>query len=120
MGGNLGLYLWLTRIAKRFGGPVGLLLTVLAAGVLIGIGLEKAIAAIVKAIRKEKKNLESEPVYTVSQDAVSEDGMSFSIGNQFRVMIRDGEFALVERLGDGEHRILPVSFLAGISDYVPV
>lgn len=120
MKGNLGLYLWLTRIAKKLGGPIGFLIVTLATGALIYKGLEVVITAIVEAVRKERNNLESEPIYTVCQDAVSEDGMSFSIGNQFRVLIRDGEFALVERLGDEEHRILPVSFLAGISDYAQV
>lgn len=116
--GNLGLYLWLTRVAKKLGGPVLFVVTLVLGGGLLCIGLEKAITAIVKAVRKEKKNIAAEPVYTVNQDAVSDDGKVFSAGDQFRVMIRDGEFALIERIRDEEHCILPVSFISGISDYM--
>lgn len=116
--GNLGLYLWLTRAAKKLGGPVAFVVALVLGGGLMCIGLEQAIIAIVKAIKKRKKNLESEPVYTVGKDAVSEDGMAFAAGDQFRVLMRDGDYALIERIRDEEHHILPVSFISGISDYV--
>ena len=112
------MYLWLTRIAKKLGGPVPFIITLLAGGALIGVVLEKGINAVVKAIKKGKKNLESEPVYTVGEDAVSEDGMAFTAGDQFRILKLEGEYALIERIRDEEHRILPVSFISGISDYV--
>lgn len=116
MGGNLGLYLWLTRIAKKMGGPVAFVLVMIAGGVLVGLGAEAAVKKLVREYKKRKTNFANEPIYTVIREAVSEDGMDFMTGDQFRVLMQEGEYALVERLRGMEHRILSISFLKSITE----
>ena len=113
MGGNLGLYLWLTRIAKKLGGPVAFVIMLVAGGVLIGLGAEAAIKRIVKALRKENRG--TQPiVYTASHEA-SNDDFVLRAGDQFSVLMQDDEYALIERLGDETHRIVPTAI---ISDFL--
>ncbi len=114
--GNLGLYLWLTKIAKRVGGPIAFVLIMIAGGVALGLGMEAAIKRIVMAVRKHNKHSDQEPLYTVSEAVTVAGGMELRAGDQFRVLLQDGEYALIERLMDEEHHIVPVSLLNRISD----
>ena len=109
---NPGLYLWLARTARKLGGPA---LFMLFAGAL-SMGLEKAVRVIAEAAGRAGNILEA-PVFTVFRDAVSEDGTGFSAGNRFRVLVRDGEYVMVEKVQEEEPHVVPVSFVADISDY---
>ena len=120
--GNLGMYQWMTTIAKKVGGPKNLLLLTFAGGAVVGVGGYAGGAAISRSIqnnRRKKRLSESNTViYTVKEEKASNEGVLFQIGDQFRVLERDGDAVLIEKLGD-QHNPYFVSgkSLSMISNY---
>ena len=101
---NLGWYQVITTWSKKVGGPLNLLGIVAGVGALGGVAGTKGIEALVasqkkKAIEKEKV-AELSKTYTIIKDGVSNEGLQFHVGETFKVLERDGNAVLIEKLGD--------------------
>lgn len=119
---NLGWYQVITTWSKKVGGSLNLLGIVAGVGALGGVAGTKGIEALVasqkkKAIEKEKV-AELSKTYTIIKDGVSNEGLQFHVGETFKVLERDGNAVLIEKLGDDNNPYFVASeFLNGISDY---
>ncbi len=120
--GNLGWYQIMTTVAKKVGGPKNLLLLVAGGGAIIGGGAVAGTAAIKNKVTneldKKKQIKDSAVVYTVKEEKTSNEGLLFKSGDKFKVLERDGDAALIERIGDDNNPyFVSVIFLSSISDY---
>lgn len=119
---NLGLYQVFTKVAKKVGGPLNLALILIGSGVAIGVAADKKVSKIKKRIENEKtqKNWEMErtTIYTINTEARSNEGLLFKVGDKFRVIERDGDAVLIEKIGDNNNPyFVAFDFLKCISDY---
>ena len=120
--GNLGWYQWITTTSKKVGGPLQLLGIVAAGGAIAGSLATKGFDAAKQkiTIMKEAKEQAAEAsiVYTVTKEGRSNEGLEFNIGDQFRVLERDGDAVLIEKLRDENNPyFVAAKFLSSISDY---
>ena len=120
--GNLGWYQWITTTSKRVGGPLQFLGIVAGSGAIIGSLATKGVDAAKKKIasKKEEKELavERSIIYYVAKQGRSNEGLEFNIGDQFRVLERDGDAVLIEKLRDENNPyFVSAEFLSSISDY---
>lgn len=120
---NLGAYQWITSASKKVGGPVNLLLLTGAAGAAIykasEIGVKNGIRAFLAyqdpptVWRVVKRN-----VYSVTADGVSNEGVEFHMGTKFKVLEKDGDSILIEKIGDNNNPyFVSAEFLRTISDF---
>jgi len=120
---NLGAYQWITSASKKVGGPVNLLLLTGVTGAAIyktcEIGVKKGIQFLLAhqdsptVYRVVKKN-----VYTVTTDGMSNEGTEFLMGTKFKVLEKDGDTVLIEKIGDNNNPYFVSSeFLRTISDF---
>ena len=115
---NLGLYQWMTTTSKKIGGPLPFM------GALLGIGaaVTKTIDIVserISAAREEKKkNEEAAIIHKVTCDGKSNEGLTFKVGEEFRVLTRDGDAVLIEKIGSQNNPyFVSAKFLSSISDY---
>lgn len=119
---NLGWYQVITTIAKKVGGPKNLLLLVAGGGAVLGSGATAGVVAIKNKVTDElekKKQIEaSAVVYTVNKEKTSNEGLLFKLGDQFKLLEKDGDAGLIERIGDNNNPyFVSLKFLSSISDY---
>lgn len=124
---NLGAYQWITSASKKVGGPINLLLLTGTAGATAGIALYKAceigVKKCAKAIKSHQattdRNSESQYIhYSVQKPGVSNEGIEFPVGSQYRVLETDGDSVLIEKIGDQNNPyFVSAEFLSSISDY---
>lgn len=120
---NLGGYQWLTTVAKKVGGPKNLVLVIAGAGAVIYKSGEVAVKQTVKTIKriKNKEQLSetaNTEIYTVTAEGVSNEGLEFKIGDQFRVLESDKDAVLIEKSGDNNNPyFVSAELLKNISDY---
>ena len=121
--GNLGVYQWITTIAKKVGGPVSFLCLVGAAGYAVLRSVEAGGKFIYKIIKTENGKttetvIENVVEYTVEKDGESNEGVKFSVGDVFCVLERDGDSVLIDKLGDtNSPYYVAAQFLSYISSY---
>ena len=120
---NLGDYQRMTILAKKVGGHKNLAGIIAGAGVVVGVAVCKGRMIVAEKINK-KKNKEKltgtsdSIVYSVTVDGVSDDGLEFKIGDQFRVLETDKDVVLIEKIGDNNNPyFVSVEFLEKISNY---
>ena len=103
-------------------GPLKFVGGVFGAGALAGVvgtkGVE-ALAGFVKNRATEKNSdIEKSLIYNVCNEGVSNEGLQFHIGETFKVLERDGNAVLIEKIGDNNNPYFVASeFLNEISDY---
>lgn len=120
---NLGGYQWLTTTAKKVGGPINLMLITASTGAAIYKSSEIVIKNSIKAVKKkyDDKKLKTEfniKQYTVKTFGVSNEGLEFKVGEQFKVLESDGKAVLIEKIGDTNNPyFVSVELLKEISDY---
>lgn len=120
---NLGGYQWLTTAAKKVGGPKNLVLVIAGAGAVIYKSGEIAVKQTVKAIKwiKNKEQLletADTKMYTVTAEGISNEGLEFKIGDQFRALESDKDAVLIEKIGDNNNPyFVSAELLKNISDY---
>lgn len=119
---NLGWYQVITTWSKKVGGPLNLLGIVAGVGTLGGVvgtkGIEVLVASQKKKATEKEKVAELSKTYTISKDGVSNEGLQFHVGETFKVLERDGNAVLIEKLGDDNNPyFVAAEFLNGISDY---
>ena len=119
---NLGWYQVITTWSKKVGGPLNLLGIVSGVGALGGVAGTKGAEAIADSRKKKaaekKKAIELLKTYTVSKEGVSNEGLQFHVGETFKVLERDGNAVLIEKMGDDNNPyFVAADFLRSISDY---
>lgn len=131
---NLGGYQVITTLIKRVGGPENAMKLAAAVGGLLLVaggaahaGMQKATPALKKKAEQLFENWRSRAgsvdrlagsVYTVTAAAESDQGVSFKIGDTFRVLERDADAVLIELIGNDENPwVIAADLLAEISDF---
>ena len=119
---NLGWYQIMTTMAKKVGGPLKLFGLVAGGGAIIGGGAVAGGSAIKKKVQKEldyKKKAEAAAmIHTVQKEGSSNEGLTFNVGDKFKVLEVDGDAALIEKLEDENNPyFVSAKFLSSISDY---
>lgn len=120
---NLGDYQKMTVLAKKVGGPKNLAGIFVGAGVVVGVAVCKGRMIVAEKVNKNKnkeklKETSDSIVYSVTVDGVSDDGLEFKIGDQFRVLETDKDAVLIEKIGDDNNPyFVSVEFLEMISNY---
>lgn len=131
---NLGGYQVITTLIKRVGGPENAMKLAAAAGGLLLVAGGAAHAGIQKATPALKKKAEqlietwrsregatgelAGSVYTVTAAAESDQGVSFDVGDTFRVLERDADAVLIELIGNDDNPwVISADLLAEISDF---
>lgn len=119
---NLGWYQIMTVLAKRVGGPLKLAGIIAGAGALAGgsaVGLGVAAKNMFdKSLEKKRQEAEAAIVYTITSNGKSNEGLQFRIGEKVRVLERDRDALLIERLDDENSPYYVSSkFLESISEY---
>lgn len=120
---NLGGYQVLTTMAKKVGGPGKLVVLIAGCGAIMLKGGEFAVKkgkqAIVKHKEKKKDSvIRTDMIYTVKQDAESNEGLEFNVEDRFRVLEYDGDAILIESIGkDDNPYFVSGELLKEISDY---
>lgn len=130
--GNLGWYEWITTTSKKVGGPlqlIGSMLGVgLGAGIAIGSSLSSTVAKWVEkrktadedaeAPESDKNRIEASKEYVVTAYGVDEQGHVFNVGDQFRVLNKNVDTVLIEKLdAPDNHYLVSEKFLRSISTY---
>ncbi len=119
---NLGGYQILTTLGKKVGGPWNLVGLFVGGGAIIGgcfVAGGHALKKKTDAL-SEKKRQEAEAaiIYTVNVEGRSNEGLLFTVGDTFRVLERDGDAGLIEKIGDKNNPYyVSLHFLTTISDY---
>lgn len=119
---NLGWYQIMTTVAKKCGGPLKLFCLVAGGGILVGVLGTKAVDGVAGSVKnsdaKKKKACEQLKIYNVYKEGVSNEGLQFLVGDTFKVLERDGNAVLIEKIGDDNNPYFVASdFLNEISDY---
>lgn len=98
---NLGAYQWITATSKKVGGPVRLLLLTGVAGIVVWEGgkwvVRRCADAITDHINKKANIYTTLELYTVKVADKSNEGVTFCVGDQFRVLEIDGDATLIEK-----------------------
>ena len=119
---NLGWYQVITTWSKKVGGPLNLLGIVAGVWAIGGVVGTKGVEALVSSQKKKaaekEKAAELLKTYTVSKEGVSNEGLQFHVGETFKVLERDGNAVLIEKLGDDNNPyFVAAELLNEISDY---
>ena len=120
---NLGDYQRMTILAKKVGGPKNLAVIIAGAGAVASVALYKGGEIVKEKVRKKKnkkklKETSDSIVYSITVDGVSDDGLEFKIGDQFRVLETVKNAVLIEKIGDDNNPyFVSVEFLEMISNY---
>lgn len=131
---NLGGYQVITTLIKSVGGPENAKKLAVAAGGALFVAGGAAYAGIQKAtpvVKKQAAQLFARrqnrtggtdelagSVFTVTAAAESDQGVSFNIGDTFRVLERDADAVLIEVIGNDDNPwVISARLLAEISDF---
>ena len=100
---NLGAYQWLTTAAKKVRGPKNLVLIIAGTGAAVYKGSEIVVKKTVKEIKKKIRihqltEMADTKVYSVTAEGISNEGLAFKIGDQFRVLETDKDAVLIEKI----------------------
>lgn len=120
---NLGGYQRLTTIAKKVGGPKNFVGIIAGLGIFAGAAIYKVSEIGVNKIKKKmnKKKLQETSntiIYSVTAEGVSNEGVEFIIGDQFRVLETDKDAVLIEKIGDDNNPyFVSAGLLKNISNY---
>ena len=111
---NLGLYKTMVTLAKKVGSPVGFLGIVAAGGYVVLRTVEGGIRTV---ITQKARVIENE-TFTVTSSGIDEQGLSFAVGDQFRVMEWDGDTVQIEKMGNVNNPyFVSAEFLRSISNF---
>ena len=119
---NLGWYQIMTTVAKKCGGPLKFVGGVFGAGALAGVAGTKGVKVIADFVKnratEKNRDIEKSLIYNVCKEGVSNEGLQFHVGETFKVLERDGNAVLIEKIGDNNNPYFVASeFLNEISDY---
>ena len=113
---NLGAYQWLTTAAKKVGDPKNLVLIIAGTGAAVYKSSEIVVK---KKIRiHQLTEMADTKVYSVTAESISNEGLAFKIGDQFRVLETDKDAVLIEKIDDDDNPyFVSEKLLTNISNY---
>lgn len=119
---NLGIYQTMTTVTKRFGGPKKFIPAFGAACAIVGYPVLRAGEWLIKkgmtTLKEHTKSKIESKTFTVHSAGKSNVGLVFNIGDTFRILERDGDAVLIEKIGDTENpHFVSAQLLYSISDY---
>ena len=115
---NLGLYQWMTKTAKKVGGPGNFMVLVGVTGAITERCLEFFIKKGINKIKTRNAPSSKEKLYKVTLEGRSNEGVVFLVGDQFRILEIDGESILIDKIGDKNNPyFVSAKLLQKISDY---
>jgi len=120
---NLGAYQWLTTAAKKVGGPKILVGIIAGTGAVAGATIYKGGEIVARKIKKKTNKQELHEtsdtiIYSVTADGISNEGLEFKIGDQFRVLQKDKDVILIEKINDDNNPyFVSEELLKNISNY---
>ncbi len=97
---NLGLYQTMTTAAKRVGGPKQFVTLIFGGGMLAGKVLSKGADVLRKHSEKKRQEIAAAVIHTVTAEGTSNEGLLFRVNDQFRILERDGDAVLIDKLND--------------------
>ncbi len=121
--GNLGMYQWMTSTAKKVGGPLPFLLMFILGGAGLYKSAEIVIQKSEEAVKRHQnqKGLSvqrTEQIYTIATAGTSNDGVNFKVGEQIKVLERDGNCVMIEKIGDKNNPyFVSAEFIRTISNF---
>lgn len=120
--GNLGAYQLMTTLAKKLGGPIKLFATVAIGGYAIIRTTEGVIKTVIKKVKNHKENkditLSISKLFTVHEYGESNEGLIFNVSDTYRVLEKDAETVLIEKIKDSNNPyFVSEELLRRISDY---
>lgn len=115
---NLGLYQTMTTLSKKVGGPINLALIIAGAGYGICRTVEAGVKRVVKTIKSHSSNNCPSTIYHILADGISNEGLTFSVGDTFQVLEKDEDAVLIAKTGDVDNpHFVSARLLQAISDY---
>ncbi len=117
---NLGLYQSMTTWAKKLGGPLQLLGAVAVGGYIVIRSAEAGGKTVIRVVKKHLKPNESmiTNTYIVHTKGISNEGLRFVAGEQFRVLEIANDAVLIEKIGDKNNpHFVSADLLHSISDF---
>lgn len=117
--GNLGAYQQMTTIAKKFGGPQGLLAVTALGGYALLRPAEAGVRRAVRAFRRRGAPCATQgQVFVVTSAGHDVGGLAVQEGDAYRVLECDGDAVLVELIGRADNpHFVSLGFLSSISDF---
>lgn len=102
---NLGWYQTLTTAAKAVGGPKRLVVLLVGGGTILGVGGTLGTQKVVKTIKAKIKApkvtySENGRIFNVSCEFSDKNGLQFKPGDQYKIISRDNDAIMIEKLGD--------------------
>ena len=120
---NLGAYQWITSTSKKVGGPVSFVLLTMAAGATIYKISELSVTKCIKVVKSHRAaqiapSEFQDKIFSVTSFGQSNEGVNFPEGCQYRVLEKDGDAVLIEKIGDENNPyFVSANFLHTISDF---
>jgi hypothetical protein len=117
--GNLGNYQRMTQLAKQIGGPLPLAGAVALGGWIV-IRVAEAGFKGARMVRRKQAASTHEPhqIFVVGTEADCGAGLTLHVGEEFRVLERDGNVVLIEVLGNADNPyFVSAEILARVSDF---
>ncbi len=113
---NLGIYQIITTVSKKIGGPGIFIALVAGSGYLVLRGVEFGTKKVVKHF--QKMNQDKDNLLVISNNGKSNEGILFQDGDQIRVIEKDKNVLLIEKIGDtNSPYYVSEKFMESISTY---
>ena len=113
---NLGLYQAMTKYAKKVGGPLQFLSIFAVGGYIVLRTIEAGGKTVIKSLKTKDKAIAN--TYVVHTQGMSNEGLQFVVGEQFRVLEIAGDAVLIEKIGAANNPYFVSSeFLCSISNF---
>lgn len=117
---NLGGYKTIVVLVKKLGGPgqaAAIVIGGAATAGAVALAGAQTVAAKVRKRRVAGEASESRQ-FTVTVGASSKDGLELVVGDQFRVLERDGDVVLIEIVGRNDNpHVVSADFLRSVSRF---
>ena len=112
---NLGLYQVMVTLAKKVGGPPRLFGIVFTAGYCVLRPLEAGVKSLFFSKSTDKIKGKT---FSVTSDGTDEQGLTFKVGDEYKVWESDKTSILIEKIGDSNNPyFVSAKFLRSISDF---
>lgn len=113
---NLGYWQKLIELASKAGGPRKLLGKVALAGVAVGGVTTLGVQGIIKKIVKKSSEEVKSPEFTTFRELVLSEHRSLKQGETFRLLLRDGDTAIIQLTKEPQPYAVEFSVLVEASD----
>ena len=115
---NLGWYQRITTWSKKVGGPVQLIAIIGATGYAVGKVIEVSGKSIIKIVKRHNTTKEiATKIHTVHTSGRNNEGLTFEVGDKYRILEQDGDAVLIEKLNyNNNPYFVSAEFLESISN----